>query len=140
MVNCRKATRRDFVCLALAVIKRRCSQFLCFRQGCFLRAAVEVDLALLKIVAAVLARSLNADGVLTGLDGFAFVVLAVPLERVVAGRTGGGRYGLRYVRAFGEGADLVIAIPLLELGKPAGLIEPERQRAHRIVIRIFNPD
>src|SRR5690242_19521540 len=95
-----------------------------------LRGPAPLDLLPHDLVGSVLARRLDADGVFAGLDRLARVILAVPLQAVLARRTSGARAGSGYVVAFGQGAHSVVAIPGAQVGEPARFLVPDRDRAH----------
>src|SRR5690349_9000596 len=66
--------------------------------------AVELQFLAHDLVGAMFTRRLDVDDVFTRFDGLARVVLAVPLERVLAGRARGAGDGGGDVVAFGHGA------------------------------------
>ena len=67
------------------------------RQVDLLRRAAEIDVLLDDLVRAVLARGFDAHRVLARLHQLAGVVLAIPLQRVLARRTCGARHRRRDV-------------------------------------------
>src|SRR5271156_437847 len=81
----RRLTRR-LTGLTLTVVKRDDPQFAGCRDGHLLWTCVECQILAMDVVAAVFARGFDADGVFAGLHELAFVVLAVPLQGVGAGR------------------------------------------------------
>ena len=106
-----------------------------------LRLGAEVEFLLLDVVAAMLARGFDADGVVAGLDQLTFIVFAVPGEGVVAGRAGGGGDGLPQRRAaLGLRAAEVVAVPLAQVGDVARLLGPESDGADGEVVFILDPD
>ena len=71
------------------------------------------------LVRPVLACGLDADRVFAWPDRLAVVVLAVPGDGVLPGRPGGARDRVDQVGFVGFPADLVIAIPALQVAVPA---------------------
>src|ERR1051326_4174931 len=79
----------------LVVVKRYDAQLGARLELDRLRLAGERHLLAVDLIRAVLARRLDRHGVLAGLHGIARLVLAVPLERVFAGRARGDRKSTR---------------------------------------------
>src|ERR1700733_11736609 len=134
---CRIPACRFWVGLTLVVVNRDGSQFVRCRQLDLLRLAVEVQCTPLDIIPAVLACSLDTDGVLTSLHRLALVVVAIPRQLVAARRASRRRDCAPNIPS--TRTKLVIAIPLPQIRNVPGLLRPRGNRPPRKVVRISPP-
>src|SRR3954451_21925817 len=86
--------------------------------------AIEFQILANDLIRAVFAGRFDNYRVPAGLHRLAGIVFAVPLERVLTGRTSGARDRRSDVAALGHGADAVIAVPATQVGEPALFLVP----------------